>query len=149
MKMLRFETGDITSYPIFCQQVSSGGECTELMKKYPKVCEEYKQLCMTENMLGKIQMTTIESGINRSICVNLFAQEKTGSDKRYTNYEAFMKCLETLAEELWFSAAGFYNTIAFPYKIGFEAGSNWAVILEMIKEFSDKIKIDTVIVSKE
>lgn len=159
--MLKFEKGDVTAgYPMFvqqvnCQGVMGSGLAKQIKEQYPRVYYDYKYLCNqfsaeTSSLLGHIQLIPAVYGINPKVCVNFFAQDKYGRDKRHTDYKAFQNCLDLLAERLNnYSVSGFYNTVAFPYKIGCGlAGGDWNKILKMIRDFSLKVKQDVIIVYK-
>ena len=149
--MLRFEKGNIVTgdYPIFCHQVNckgvmGAGLAKQIRSEYPIIYEEYKEYCkIKDNKLGTNFYTSTLCG---RICVNMFAQDGYGKDKRYTNYDAFKACLDDLAERLSYR---FPNMpVAFPYGIGCGlAGGDWYIILGMLTDFSRKIKGDVVIVS--
>lgn len=150
--MLKNEFGNLVTgdYPIFCHQVNcmgvmGSGIAKQIKDKYPKVFDEYKVRCSYGNNLGQIQ--TIRLPDNR-ICVNMFAQGYYGRDKRYTDYNAFKSCLNNLAVVMNSAGMSRYNKVAFPHGIGCGlAGGDWYVILGFLKDFSQKIKQDVVIVS--
>lgn len=155
--MLKFEKGNIITggYPIFCQQVNckgvmGAGLAKQIRDKYPLVYTDYKELCDTHkgSLLGHIQLVHM-SGLNGRICVNMFAQEGYGRDKRYTDYDAFKNCLNALAKSLnCYSVEGHYHTVALPYGIGCGlAGGDWYIIKGMLEDFSTKVKQKVVIVS--
>jgi len=156
--MLREETGNLVTgnYPIFCHQVNckgvmGAGLAKQIRNEFPEVYHEYKFLCgQGDAKVGDIQ---IVHTINDRICVNMFAQYSYGRDRQYTNYEAFMKCLNKL-ETYLFSPAGRLHldvvenkVVAFPMYIGCGlAGGSWNVVLDMLQCFSQQIPWDTVLV---
>ena len=149
--MLLYEFGDIVKgdYLIFCHQVNcqgvmGSGVAKQIRSKYPEVYREFKQI--KEPILGFILPVFTKDG---RICINMFAQDGYVKDKRYTDYDAFKECLEHIS---FFMNIRSKNkpSIAFPYGIGCGlAGGDWYIILGMLKDFSEKIKQDVIIVSLE
>ena len=127
------------------------GLAKQIRNAYPEVYREYKYKCSNgEAKLGDIQ--PVLTSDNR-ICVNLFAQYSYGTDRVYTNYEAFGECLKKLRDFVCLSAINIrmklskHNELAFPMYIGCGlAGGDWNVIYMMLEKFSN-IK-DVVIVKK-
>ena len=148
--MLRYEKGNLVTgnYPIFCHQVNcqgvmGAGLAKQIRSKYPIVYEEYKEYCQsTDNKLGTNYYTSTLGG---RVCVNMFAQDKYGRNRRYTDYSAFKSCLDDLASYL---NKNFKSLpVAFPYGIGCGlAGGDWNIILGMLTDFSQKVDNDVVIV---
>lgn len=153
--MLRFEKGNIITgnYPIFCQQVNckgvmGAGLAKQIRKKYPEVYEKYMFECSFEDVpkIGKCNYVPTK---DRRICINMFAQDGYGRDKKYTDYNAFKECLEHIAFFMKFHSKN-KPSIAFPYGIGCGlAGGDWYIILGMLKDFAEKIPQDVIIVEKE
>ena len=153
---LEYEKGNIVTgnYPVFCHQVNckgvmGAGLAKQIREKHPHVYTEYKELCETEkDLLGHILLSHGQ-GLNGRICVSMFAQDGYGRDKRYTDYTAFINCLDALAKQMNnYSVEGYYNTIAFPYGIGCGlAGGDWVIVQGMLEDFAQKVKQRVVIVS--
>jgi O-acetyl-ADP-ribose deacetylase (regulator of RNase III) len=154
--MLKFEKGNIVTgnYPVFCQQVNckgvmGAGLAKQIRSKYHAVYTEYAELCgehESKDLLGHNQYV-YDLGLNDRVCVNMFAQDGYGRDKRYTDYSAFKSCLDSLAEKL---EDLHVESVAFPYGIGCGlAGGDWYIVLGMLKDFANKIKQDVIIVSLE
>ena len=156
--MLHYVTGDLLDpkFTIFCHQVNcqgvmGGGVAKQIKNKYPNVFAAYQTRCRIQKennkpLLGKVQWVKTPDG---RLCANMFAQDRYGHDKCYTDYFAFRDCLINIIHtiEEYDMPAG---VIAFPYKIGCGlAGGNWNVILPMIEEFAKRIPIDVYIVEKE
>ena len=145
------EQGDLVKghYPIFCHQVNckgvmGAGIAKQIKDKYPKVFNTYKKKCNAiKNPLGDYQWVYTNDG---RICINMFSQDGYGRDKKYTDYEAFKKCLDDMAEvfnslscEVPFRAK-YGNVIAFPYMIGCgNAGGDWNTVLALLQEFENKV----------
>lgn len=110
-----------------CQGSMKAGIAKTIAEKYPIVDERYQAKCKHKNILGDIQVISIED----SYIVNMFSQEYYGpKGERYTDYEAFYKCLEKIAE-----VAAIGSTIGFPDHIACDrAGANWNIIKTMIEE---------------
>lgn len=142
-------TADVICHQVNCKGVMGGGLAKQIKDKYPAVFRYYKARCDEDAKMRQI------SGISKSgllglaqICykedfpvgqvtdkqciVNLFAQDGYGRDKRYTDYDAFRKCLKNLSELLKGWGA---PTIAIPYQIGCGlGGGDWNIILPIIEE---------------
>jgi len=150
--VLKFEKGDIVTgnYPIFCQQVNckgvmGAGLAKQIKTKYSEVYNQYKMYCDVAS-LGKCDYVPTK---DRRICINMFAQDGYGRDKRYTDYDAFKECLEHISFFMKFRSKN-KPSIAFPYGIGCGlAGGDWYIILGMLKDFAEKIPQDVIIVEKE
>ena len=150
--MLRFEKGNIVTgdYPIFCQQVNckgvmGAGLAKQIKTKYPEVFNQYKMYCNVAE-LGKCVYAPTN---DKRICINMFAQDGYGRNKRYTDYNAFKECLDHIAFFMNFHPKQ-KPSIAFSYGIGCGlAGGDWYIILGMLKDFSEKIPQDVIIVSLE
>ena len=153
-EMLVLREGNLVSgkFKIFCQQVNckgvmGAGLAKEIKEKYPEVYREYKFGCMYhDNLLGTIQPVETHDG---SVCVNMFAQDGYGRDKRYTDYSAFRKCLNKIKVLLEEQHLDPNAEIAFPYGIGCGlAGGDWNRIREMLREFAEEIPNKVVLVKK-
>lgn len=150
--MMKFEKGNIVTgtYPIFCHQVNCrkrmrSGLARQIRNKYPEVYQEYMKI---ENpMLGYILPVFATDG---RICINMFAQEGYGINKRYTDYTAFKNCLKAITGFIADHHIKDDIPIAFPYGIGCGlAGGDWYVIKGMLKDFSNTIPNDVILVSLE
>ena len=148
--MVRYERGNIVTnkkYTIFCQQVNcqgvmGAGLARQIRNEYPEVYKEYKKI--TDPMLGYILPVITTDG---RICVNMFAQNSFGRDKRYTDYSAFKDCLRAIVGFIADHHVHEDVPIAFPYMIGCGlAGGNWIVIEKLLQEFSTLIPNDVIIV---
>lgn len=145
--MLKYVEGNIITgdYEIFCQQVNckhkmGAGLAKQIRDAYPEVYDEYMQ---TEPKLGRVLAVPTT---DRRVCINMYAQDGYGKDKRYTDYEAFKKCLSAIAEFAKHIEKDI--TIAFPYGIGCGlGGGDWNIIQGMIKDFSETIPQKVVIVN--
>lgn len=139
-------TGDLVTgnYDIFCHQVNckrvmGAGVAKQIRSRYPEVYKAYMQKIP---VLGNILPVQCKDG---RICINMYAQNGYGRDMRYTDYQAFQKCLDSLVN---FLATQRQDAIvAFPYNIGCGlAGGDWKIIQKFLNDFSGKIKQQVVIV---
>lgn len=149
--MVEFVTGNLVTgkFDIFCHQVNCRGKmgaglAKQIRNQYPEVYKEYKDICNNgKAILGMNHYTYTSDG---RICVDMFAQDNYGTDKRYTDYTAFKSCLRGLVTFLGYTFND-QKTVAFPYMIGCGlAGGDWNVILKMIEEFSELVPHRVVIV---
>ena len=124
---------DYICHQVNCQGVMGADLAAQIRVHWPRVYEEYKELCkkFIENksfLLGDILVS--ETKDTETKIISLFAQDEYGRKGRYTSYDAFWGCLEVLRSIL---EPG--DTIAFPKNIGFGlGGANWQVIRTMIDE---------------
>ena len=151
VNMLYETKGDIVTgnFNFFVQQVNckgvmGAGLAKQIRDKYPAVYYDYINAIKYENAtLGHVLL----SPANGRICVCLFSQYGYGRDKRYTDYEAFSKCLTALQRMISDYPAEY--TIAFPYGIGCGlAGGDWNIIRPMLEQFSENVKQKVYIVMK-
>lgn len=122
-------TADILCHQVNCQGKMGAGLAKQIRERYPHVYQRYVQICQTNygHTLGRIMLDKVSS--TRTIC-SMFAQEYYGRDRRYTDYDAFRKCLKCLAKHTPVT-----HTIALPHSIGCGlAGGDWNIILPIIEE---------------
>ena len=120
---------DIICHQVNCQGVMGAGLAKQIRNKHPKVYDHYIWHCKTfkPNLLGNIILDSINE---KQVIASLFAQDRYGRDKRYTDYDAFEKCLKTIA-----CFAKENEVIALPYKIGCGlGGGDWDIILSLIEK---------------
>ena len=154
---MTYEIGNLVTgdYPVIvhqvnCKGVMGAGIAKQIRDKHPIVYSDYKNALAEGATLGHI-VVSHESGLNGQLIISMFAQDGYGRNKRYTDYEAFKKCLNVLARIMNdYSPKGHYNRIAFPYGIDCGlAGGDWNIIQGMLKDFSEKVKQEVVIVNLE
>ena len=127
-----------TTAPYICHQVNcqgrmNSGVAKAIRERFPDAYHDYITTCRNPDrghvtgLLGTLRITAIPGG--PKIC-HMFAQDRYGYDgQRYTNYDAFFSCLNTLAEIILRG-----STIAMPYGIGCGlGGGDWDVIYPMIE----------------
>lgn len=155
--MITYHNGDILKsgadyicHQVNCKGVMGAGLALQIRQLYPKLYEEYKNLCsiLGINLFGKTS-TYIDYNLKSknyltTRIINMFAQDGYRKDKVQTNYEAFESCVREVIE----LADGnnydiFYSpVIAFPYKIGCGlAGGDWNIVEDIIKKY-DKDWLD-------
>ena len=139
-------TQDYICHQVNCRGVMNSGVAKAIRNKWPEVYFEYKAKydyakdCADNNkfdqdsmpsdyLLGTIQIVNADN--EGRYVINMFSQADYGYDgKRYTSYDAFMRCLEDIKH---FVAKG--SSIAFPGHIGCcRGGANWNIIKTMIWE---------------
>lgn len=145
---LLFDNYDVICHQVNCRGVMGSGIARQIRQVYHEAyglylrrCKYYASMGTTESLLGRIDFTRSKG----RFVVNMYAQDRYGRDKRYTDYAAFKSCLDLLKTSL--SHLPETATVAFPYKIGCGlAGGDWDTVFEMIKEFSENIKQNVYIV---
>ena len=135
---IEIKSGDLfsTDAKYICHQVNCMGKmgagiARTIREKYPAAYEEYVRMCKYEwipaELLGYTQIVPSRD----KLIANLFAQERYGFDgKRYTDYDAFRRCLQSLKRAV---PVGYQ--IAFPYGIGCGlGGGEWDVMYGIIED---------------
>lgn len=127
-----FDSGaDAILHQVNCQGVMGSGVAKQVKEKYPSVYTQYLSLCdknsdNTKLLLGCVQPCPI--GFDRFI-VNLFAQDKYGRNKCYTDYDALRICLKRVNS--LFSG----KAIAIPYMMSCgRGGGDWNIVSKMIED---------------
>lgn len=119
----------IIIHQVNCQGVMGAGFAKQIKDAYPACYLGYRDLCLKfgTQLLGKIYVYDDED----DIIINLFSQDKYGKDKRYTDYSAMKKGLETVRKM-------FPNEeIIAPYKIGCGlAGGDWNIVYPILKQYN-------------
>ena len=130
---------DIICHQVNCHGKMGSGVAKSIREKFPTVYNMYTDICFNKKqVLGNVQIVCL-SDIERNTfsnqyVANMFAQNRYGYDgARYTDYEAFYNCLETIKR---FAKEHYaVKSIAFPYRIGCDrGGANWKIIFTMIYE---------------
>ena len=120
----------VIAHQVNCQGVMGSGVARQVKEKYPEAYDKYQEECF--NKAPNLLMGTVDIIPSRSdvhIIANMYAQNDFGyNGQRYTNYEAFYRCLENLNQSLLKE-----YSVAFPYRIGCDrGGADWDIILQMI-----------------
>jgi O-acetyl-ADP-ribose deacetylase (regulator of RNase III) len=132
-----------------CKGVMAAGLAKQIREAFPFVYYDYEKALKYENAkLGHIVISHV-SGINGREIISMLAQDGYGRDKRYTDYDAFKRCLDVAAEYINCHSYDHHPDwkVGIPYKIGCGlAGGNWKIIEPMLEEFASKVKFETWVV---
>lgn len=119
-------------YQVNCEGVIGAGLAEQIKERFPGVSQAYQQKCQDiGSKLGDIQVCSCLAEAGYCI-VNCFGQKGYGTDKRYTDYEALKKCLETVK-------AYHPAIVRIPFYMGCGlAGGDWSVVTSIIRSvFND------------
>ena len=132
-------------HQVNCQGVMGSGVARQIKEKFPAAFTHYKLWCDKDanvrkrlslsqsRFLGRAQVVygfLADGNASRTAICNLYAQDRYGSDgKRYTDYQAFARCLTELKDHIPTS-----ESIAMPYNIGCGlGGGDWEIVLGIIE----------------
>ncbi|MEX0597809.1 MAG: macro domain-containing protein [Candidatus Paceibacterota bacterium] len=126
---------DIIGHQVNCLGKMGAGLAKQIRAKYPKVYQEYKDICRKrkpEDLLSLTQFVNVED----KTIVNIFSQLNYGTQSIQTDYVALEKCLYSILHNVTVSYCKLYNkSIALPYGIGCGlAGGDWDKVYKMIDE---------------
>lgn len=122
--ILSTESGLIV-HQVNCQKVAGAGIALAIRQKYPNWYNHYLTI---DPILGKVDLFEAEDNI---WIVSFYAQNRYGRTERHTDYDAFDRCLETLAGII--SAGYCPNPTYFSEGIGCKlAGGDWNIVLPKI-----------------
>lgn len=125
-----------------CQGIMGGGVAKEVRARYPKVYEQYKDLCSRSNpkaLMGTCQFINIGE---EKYLVNLFGQNGINPawylGGQVTNYDAICHGAEEIRD---FMDSHNLTTAAVPYKMGaVRGGGKWEIIDQILTEIlGDKV----------
>lgn len=147
--LLEFDEGTIVQQ-VNCKGVMGAGLALAIRAKWPQVYNVYTEFLndceeFSIHPLGEIVVVAVDGtpeGRATKAVALFFAQDAYGTDKQYTDYDAFRNCLNglktlnvTIPEPLFF-----------PEGIGCGlGGGDWKVISAMIEE----VQPDSIIIRKE
>lgn len=137
----------IILHQVNCKGVMGCGVALAIRNKWPKVYDRYREQ-YHKAKLGMIQIVHIKvsedfqssdhhtnsEAISEDnlFVVNLFAQDRYGRDKRYTDYDALESCLEKIS--IWQFKNHPNLPVYIPYKMGCgNAGGNWDIVYAIIQ----------------
>lgn len=139
---------DIILHVVNCQKTMGSGLALSIKQRYPVVFDKYCNLTdyakkWPLGILGTAQLVDLlhydeynpvfEHG---KTVVNLFAQDRYGSDKRHLNYGALGQALYSLVDDHQDTFIPTYSKIGIPFKMGSDrAAGDWSIVLEMIEFF--------------
>jgi len=120
--ILDIENG-VICHQVNCLYVAGAGLAKQIKEAYPNWYLYYTNTVAT---LGDISLYTPTQSLT---IVNMYSQNKYGTEKRETNYSAFGSCLV----KIWQEVKG--NEIYFPYGIGCGlGGGDWNIISQLIED---------------
>lgn len=120
------------AHQVNCQGVMGSGVAFQVKQKFPNAYKEYLYLIdkhkkEPRKLLGVSQICSLEN--NKNI-INMYAQYNYGANGRFTDYEAFYKCIEMINHALTSK-----DSIAMPYMIGCgRGGADWGIIKFMLEK---------------
>lgn len=121
-----------------CQNTMGSGIASALRYRWPEV---YEADCLTmkgdKSKLGKFSVAAInDPNSTVKFVFNMYSQFLYGRDKRYTNYEAMAKALDSIVMTL--CTEGKYKdvkTVGIPYNMGcIRGGGNWNIVRTIVEE---------------
>ena len=116
-------------HQVNCYGVMGKGLALQIRNKYPDVYRRYQNYCeehLVKDLIGRILLIPTDDG--KVIC-NLFAQERYGNDKQYTDLVALRHCFQQLIK-----IVPVCEKIAMPYMIGCgNGGGDWQSVYELIQ----------------
>lgn len=116
-------------HQVNCCGVMGKGLALQIRNKYPDVYRRYQIYCeehRIRDLIGRVLLIPTDDG--KVIC-NLFAQERYGNDKRYTDLVALRSCFQKLIK-----IVPVYEHIAMPYMIGCgNGGGDWQSVYGLIQ----------------
>ncbi len=132
-----------------CFNTFGSGVALAIKNKFP---EAYlTDLRSTKGDRAKLGSWTLAEIANPTMVhwvINLYGQYNYGRDKRYTDYEALAKGLESISKSLVLNLKVDQKcpVIGFPYKMGCgTGGGRWAIVQAMIEEYFKDYPSDVLI----
>ena len=129
-------------HQVNCQGVMGSGLAKKIKEVYPRVYKEYKEALNNGTVsLGSAQIVFVVDTKKKIMhVVNLFAQDKYGRDKQYTDYEALKTSLINLKDNIRDLAyLPDRVIIRIPYMMGCGlGGGDWNIVLSIINEVFEK-----------
>ncbi len=120
------------------QKTMGSGLAKQIVELYPQVFKADQNKNNQLDWLGKYLVVPVDK--NKYV-VNLYTQDKYGTDRRQVNYEAFYTALDSLVKSLSSKSPDY--VLGLPYKISCGlAGGDWSIINTMIESISEKHKYD-------
>jgi len=122
MDILDIKKG-IIAHQVNCQKKAGAGLALQIRNKYS---EWYLHFINTIPYLGLLDIYYINPDLK---IASLYAQDKYGYGKIYTDYEALGICLKKLHDAT-------NDTVYFPYKMGCGyGGGNWNIVNRLIENY--------------
>lgn len=117
-------------HQVNCCGVMGNGVALQVKKKYPNVYRRYSEYCdshRVKDLIGRVLVVPTAEG--KVVC-NLFAQERFGHGRQFTDIAALRKAMSSLAKIIPTSEA-----IAMPYLIGCSnGGADWNTVYQIIQD---------------
>lgn len=126
---------DIICHQVNCRGVMGAGLAKKIAETYPLVLRVYRDKC-NKGLARLGELDFVQTPDMRIVC-NMYAQDRYGRDRQYTDYEAFKDCLDGIVDFVR-RCESKYNRkirkIGFPYNIGCGlAGGDWNIVRELIE----------------
>jgi len=132
-------TEDIIGHQVNCRAKMSAGIAKQIKNRCPRVFALYQMECeladKPSSLLGKCQVVMYDTEGDAKGVANLFAQDRYGTDKQYTDYDALEMSLHRLKNY----AKPFGFSVALPENLGCGlAGGSWSEVYKIIDDvFND------------
>lgn len=127
---------DIICHQVNCRGVMGAGLAKQIAERYPLVLNVYRN--RYNKGLARLGELDFVLATPKQIVCNMYAQDRYGRDRQYTDYEAFKDCLDGIVDFIRISEAKYnfkVNKIGFPYNIGCGlAGGDWNIVQKLIKD---------------
>lgn len=133
-------TEGLICHQVNCLGIMGAGLAKQIRERYPDVYQQYYNLCREGGytLLGSIQVIKINDLL---YAVNVFGQEKIGTDSRKTNYEAIDRAFSQLKQYVERHNLD-SNKVYIPEKMGCTlGGGNWNVYLSIIAQYFPSVNI--------
>lgn len=129
----------VICHQVNCLGVMGAGLAKQMREKFPLMYLEYKRLCNStadkRMLLGQVLSTSVVYNGYEYTIANLFGQEQIGTRKRYTDYDALRKALQTVRSIASPLPARPAWRVRIPYKMGCGlAGGDWNIVRRIIQE---------------
>lgn len=126
---------DIICHQVNCRGVMGAGIARQIANQFPLVRKVY--INRYNKGLAKLGEVDFVQVTRKKIVCNMYAQDRYGRDKQYTDYEAFKDCLDAIVDFIRISESKYsfkVCKIGFPYRIGCGlAGGDWNIVRELIE----------------
>lgn len=133
-------TEGLICHQVNCLGIMGAGLALQIRRRYPDVYQQYYDLCREGGytLLGSIQVIKINDLLS---AVNIFGQEKIGTDSRKTNYEAIDSAFKKLKQHTEIHNLD-PNKVYIPERMGCTlGGGNWNVYLSIIIQYFPSVNI--------
>ena len=146
---------DVIIHQANCQCTMGSGIAKELRARWPVV---YDVDCLTKsgdwNKMGTTSVANLPKNVmNVSYVINCYSQFFYGRDRRHTNYESFVTCLENVkrfVDAINSVSKGKIKSIAAPFRMGCNlAGGDWRIVRPMFDVVFENSDFDVVLCKKE